>query len=78
MIQLKQLEVFDLNLKTMKNKLSIKSKIFLSFSIAIIFIVNIFAVFLFNITKNNIIDENKKNILNEFENIKTLIDAQKT
>jgi len=62
----------------MKNKLSIKSKIFISFTISIIIIVNIFAIFLFNTTKQNIISQNKKAIFNEFENIKTFIDLQKT
>ena len=59
-------------------KLSIKSKIFISFTISIIIIVNIFAIFLFTTTKQNIISQNKKAIFNEFENIKTFIDLQKT
>jgi len=62
----------------MKNKLSIKSKIFISFTISIIIIVNIFAIFLFNTTKQNIISQNKKAIFNEYENIKTFIDLQET
>jgi len=59
-------------------KLSIKSRVFISFTIFIILIVNIFAVFLFNSTKQNIILENKKSIVNEFETIKTFIDLQNT
>jgi len=62
----------------MKNKLSIKSRVFISFTIFIILIVNIFAVFLFNSTKQNIILDNKKSIVNEFETIKTFIDLQNT
>jgi len=59
-------------------KLSIKSRVFISFTIFIILIVNIFAIFLFNSTKQNIILENKKSIINEFETIKTFIDLQNT
>ena len=59
-------------------KLSIKSRIFISFTIFIILIVNIFAIILFKEAKKNIILENKKYILNEFETIKTFIDLQET
>jgi CHASE3 domain sensor protein len=62
----------------MKNKISIKSRVFISFTIFIILIVNLFAIFLFNTTKQNIISENKKSIINEFETIKTFVDIQKT
>jgi len=60
----------------MKNKLSIKFRVFFSFTIFIILIVNIFSVILFSYSKNNILIQNKKAILNEFETIKTFIDLQ--
>ncbi len=57
-------------------KLSIKFRVFFSFTIFIILIVNIFSVILFSYSKNNILIQNKKAILNEFETIKTFINLQ--
>jgi hypothetical protein len=59
-------------------KFSIKSRIFISFTIFVIVIVNIFSWTLFSFAIKNIKIDTKKNMLNEFENIKTLIDLEKT
>lgn len=60
----------------MKNKLWIKSRVFLSFLIFTIFIVNIFAYLLYYLVSENIKNNIYKWISNEFQTIKTFIDIQ--
>ncbi len=60
----------------MKKKLWIKARVFLSFSIFIIIIINIFAYLLYYFVSENIKYNTQKSILNEFETIKTFIDLQ--
>lgn len=62
----------------MKNKLWIESRVFLSFSIFIILIVNIFAFLLYFFVTENIKTNTNNWIKNEFETIKTFIDLQKS
>ncbi len=78
MTLLKQLEVFDLNLKKMKNKLWIKTRVFLSFTVSIILIVNIFTYFLYFFVSENVQKNINKSLYSEYETIKTFIDIQKT
>jgi CHASE3 domain sensor protein len=59
-------------------KISIKSRVFFSFTIFVILLTNIFSYFLFLYTENSIINNTKKSIINEYETIKTFIDLQNT
>ncbi len=58
-------------------KFSIKSRVFLSFTIFVIIIVNIFSWALFSFAVQNMKIDTKKNMINEFETIKTLINLEK-
>jgi len=60
----------------MKNKLWIKYRVFLSFFIFTIIIVNIFAYMLYFFVLDNIKTNTNKAIINEFETIKTFVDLQ--
>ena len=62
----------------MKNKLWIKTRVFLSFAISIILIVNIFTYFLYFFVSENIQQNINKSLYSEYETIKTFIDIQKT
>ncbi len=62
----------------MKNKLWIKTRVFLSFTISIILIVNIFTYFLYFFISENIQKNINKSLYSEYETIKTFIDIQKT
>jgi hypothetical protein len=62
----------------MKNKLWIKTRVFLSFTISIILIVNIFTYFLYFFVSENIQQNINKSLYSEYETIKTFIDIQKT
>ena len=62
----------------MRSKLWIETRVFLSFSIFIIIIVNIFSYLLYFFVSKNITDNINKNIVNEYQTIKTFIDLQKT
>ena len=60
----------------MKNKLWIKSRVFLSFLIFTIFIVNIFAYLLYFFVSENIKDNLYNSIKNEYQTISAFIDLQ--
>lgn len=62
----------------MKAKLWIKTRVFLSFSIFTIIIINLFSYLLYYSWVNNFLDNTYKTINNEFETIKTFIDLQKS
>jgi len=62
----------------LKNKLWIKARVFLSFSILIIFIVNIFVFLLYFFVSDNIQKNINKSIINEFDTIKTFVDLQRS
>ena len=66
-----------MNNKT-KNKFWIKIRVFLSFTLFIIIIVNIFVYFLYLFVVSNIEKNIKTSIYNEYETITTFIDLQKT
>lgn len=74
MIQLEQLEEYDLNLKTMKTKFWIKTRVFLSFWFFIIIITNIFATFLYIFVEKSFIANMKRNIEAEYNNVVEVID----
>ena len=62
----------------MKNKLWIKTRVFLSFSIFTLIIINIFSYFLYFFVEKNVKNNIKKDLYNEFQTIKTFIDLQNT
>jgi len=62
----------------MKTKLWIKSRVFLSFLIFTIIIVNIFAYLLYFFVSKNIIENTYKSINNEYQTITTFIELQKS
>ena len=62
----------------MKNKLWIKTRVFLSFSIFTLIIINIFSYFLYFFVEKNEKNNIKKDLYNEFQTIKTFIDLQNT
>lgn len=66
-----------MNNKT-KNKFWIKIRVFLSFTLFIIIVVNIFVYFLYLFVISNIEKNIKTSIYNEYETITTFIDLQKT
>lgn len=62
----------------MKNKLGIKSRIIISFSIFTIITVNIFIYLLYIFVEKNFLENTYKNINDEFKTITTFIDLQNT
>jgi len=62
--------------KIIKNKLWIKSRVFLSFFLFIITLVNIFAFLLYYLVSKNIKTNIDKSIISEFQTIRTFIDLQ--
>ena len=61
----------------MKKNIWIQTKIFLSFSIFIIFLVNIFLFLIYFFIEKNFKDNIYKNIINEYSTIKTFVNLQK-
>lgn len=61
----------------MKNKLGIKARIFVTFSLFIFLVINLFAGFLYYLVSQKFIENTLKNIQSEYQTITNFIDIQK-